>query len=156
VFVLTQALDNQSADQCVLDGEIFDARSIEAGPNLERLSEVLRTGIRFQSGATDFSRDHDDIAIKAATSDLDSAGRPSPVLILIRQPEFTSPQAVCDLATTSAALLGRSVEARVLLRDLESWLRSPKAASGPLARWGRRIRAIGRELWRKLINRLRP
>jgi hypothetical protein len=152
VFVLTQALDNRSTDQCVLDNETHDANSAVASANVERLSEVLRTGTSSRSGQTEFASTAGHVVIKASTSELDSGGRRAPVLILITRPELASPGAVCDLADEYAALLGRTIEISALLPDIENWVKSGKANGGPVGGLGRLLRRVGCMIWRAFSN----
>jgi hypothetical protein len=152
--VRTQALDNASGDQCVLDGILLDATAPEAAAAMQLLSETRRHGQTTTEGTTEITNGAG-IAVKVRTSDVDSAGRHAPVMAVFDRSRLNDFDAVMTDLVQYTEMLGRTIDQEALTADLTRWRGSGKATGGRLSRLRRRIYRVARRKWAALARRLR-
>ncbi len=144
MFLLAQALDNRSEDQCVRDDLVFDASAGEVASELATLSYTLVNGVPATVGETSFYSLQQHIVIKIGSKERDVQGRRAPLLALLGRVELEKPL-LASLIAEQAALIGRHTT-EAFHEDLKKWVTSGKARGSRRSR----LPAFFAGLWARL------
>jgi hypothetical protein len=154
IFVRTQALDNVSNDQCVLDGELLDAASLAASPGMALLSDTVRDGRAYVEAGYEITSGRGCIVVKLPTAEVDSIGRRASAVAVFSRDELADLRFAADVIADYAGRLDRTVDSKPLALALVSWDGQGKA-HGPLHRVGRYLSRVTRRMLRASWDELR-